>query len=340
MRTVMPRVFSGFIALLMAIPISAQRFDVFEIEMLPGGFIGQITPITPGGISAPAQQQPQMPAAPGTATMRGHVFAADGGQPLRKAQVRIFANDIRENRMATTDENGAYEFKDVRAGRYTSSASNGSYLTISYRQQRSTDAPKPLQILENQTVERLDLTLQRGGIITGRVVDEYGEPAPEIQIAVQRYMFMQGQRRLVPSGRPTTTNDIGEFRLFDIPPGQYYLSATWRNPNMGPNAPNDGTAYAPTFFPGTTNANDAQRITLAAGQQVDNVVMILNPIKAARVSGTATGADGKPMAPAMIMVTQTNTGFGFSMSVTAQVLPDGTFTVAALAPVDYALRPQ
>ncbi len=336
----MPRVFSGFIALLMAIPISAQRFDVFEIEMLPGGFIGQITPITPGGISAPAQQQPQMPAAPGTATMRGHVFAADGGQPLRKAQVRIFANDIRENRMATTDENGAYEFKDVRAGRYTISASKGSYLTISYGQQRATDAPKPLQILENQTVERLDLTLQRGGVITGRVVDEYGEPAPEIQIAVQRYMFMQGQRRLVPSGRPTTTNDIGEFRLFDIPPGQYYLSATWRNPNMGPNAPNDGTAYAPTFFPGTTNANDAQRITLAAGQQVDNVVMILNPIKAARVSGTATGADGKPMAPAMIMVTQTNTGFGFSMSGTAQVRPDGTFTVAGLAPGDYSLRAQ
>ncbi|MBZ5557337.1 MAG: carboxypeptidase-like regulatory domain-containing protein [Acidobacteriia bacterium] len=293
-----------------------------------------------GTISAPAQQQ-QTPTAPGTATLRGHIFAADSGRPLRKAQVRIFAGEIRENRMATTDENGAYEFKDVRAGRYSVSASKGSYVSIAYGQQRPTDASKPLEILDNQIVERLDLSLPRGGVITGRIVDEYGEPAPEIQIAAQRYQFIQGQRRLVPSGRMATTNDIGEFRLFGIPPGQYYISATWRNPNMSPNAnPSDRTAYAPTYFPGTTNANDAQRVTIAAGQQVDGVAMVLNPIKAARVSGTATGADGKPLTPAMIMVTQTNTGFGFSMTGTAQVRPDGTFTVVGLAPGDYSLRAQ
>jgi hypothetical protein len=273
--------------------------------------------------------------------MRGHVFAADSGQPLRKAQVRIFAGEIRENRMATTDENGAYEFRDVRAGRYTISASKGSFVNISYGQQRPTDAAKPLEILENQVVERVDLSLPRGGVITGRIVDEFGEPAPEIQIAVQRYQFTQGQRRLVPFSRMAATNDIGEFRLFGVAPGQYYLTATWRNPNMGPNAnPNDRTAYAPTYFPGTTNANEAQRITIAAGQQVDGVVMVLNPIKAARVSGTATGVDGKPLAPAMIMVSQTNTGFGFSMTGTAQVRPDGTFTVVGLAPGDYSLRAQ
>jgi protocatechuate 3,4-dioxygenase beta subunit len=260
---------------------------------------------------------------------------------LRKAQVRIFAGEIRENRMATTDQNGAYEFKEVRAGRYSISASKGSYLTISYGQQRATDAPKPLEILENQIVERLDLTLPRGGVITGRVVDEFGEPAPEIQIATQRYQFVQGQRRLVPAGRMASTNDIGEFRLYGISPGQYYLTATWRNPNIGPSAnPNDRTAYAPMYFPGTTNADSAQRLTLAAGQQLDGVVMILSPIKAARVSGTATGADGKPMAPAMIMVSQTNTGFGFSMSGATQVRPDGTFTVVGLAPGDYSLRAQ
>ena len=43
---------------------------------------------------------------PGTATLRGHVLAADTGRPLRKAQVRIFAGEIRENRLATTDDDG------------------------------------------------------------------------------------------------------------------------------------------------------------------------------------------------------------------------------------------
>jgi len=57
-------------------------------------------------LQPPQNQAPSAPA-PGTATIRGHVFAADTGEPLRKAQVRIVANEIRENRLATTDERGA-----------------------------------------------------------------------------------------------------------------------------------------------------------------------------------------------------------------------------------------
>src|SRR5436305_816925 len=78
--------------------------------------------------------QPQNPNAPppppGTATLRGHVLAADTGLPLRKAQVRIMAGDIRENRLATTDADGKFEFKDVRAGRYTIQVSKGSYVGL------------------------------------------------------------------------------------------------------------------------------------------------------------------------------------------------------------------
>ena len=137
------------------------------------------------------------------------------------------------------------------------------------------------------------------------------------------------------------TNDIGEFRLFGIPPGQYYLSATWRNTSgFNPNgSPSERTAYAPLYFPGTMNAAEAQRITISAGQQIDDLVMVLKPIKASRVSGTATGSDGKPLTPAMIMVMQTNLGFG-AMAGNAQVRPDGTFTVSGLAPGSYTLRAQ
>jgi hypothetical protein len=290
-------------------------------------------------------QVPQAPppaAPPGSARLRGHVFAADTGEPLRKAQVRIFAGEIRENRMATTDENGSYEFKEVRAGRYTISASKGNYVSVSYGQQRPTDAAKPLEILDNQTVERVDLTLPRGAVITGRVVDEFGEPAPEIQVAAQRYQFIQGQRRLVPSGRTAATNDIGEFRLFGIPPGQYYLSATWRSqPGLNPSGnATERTAYAPIYFPAALNVNEAQRITLTAGKELSDLVMVLKPVKASRVTGTAIGSDGKPMSPAFIMVMPSDGGFGFGPTGTAQVRPDGTFTIAGLAPGSYTLRAQ
>jgi Carboxypeptidase regulatory-like domain len=286
--------------------------------------------------------QPPPPGPPGTAILRGHVFAADSGQPLRKAQVRIFASEIRENRTTTTDESGVYEFKELRAGRYTVSASKGSYVGVSYGQLRPTDAPKLLDILNNQLVERVDLSLPRGSVVRGRVVDEFGEPASEVQIATERYQFVQGQRRLVPAGRTVTTNDIGEFRLFGIPPGQYYLTAKWRNPNgMMPNgSANDRTAYSPLYFPGTVNVTEAQRITLAAGQELADVVLVLQPTRASRVSGTVLGVDGKPLTPGMLMVVQTNVGFGMSMAGSTQMRPDGTFTVTGLAPGSYMLRAQ
>src|SRR3954466_2675704 len=228
-------------------------------------------------------------APPGTSTLRGQVVAADTGLPLRKAQVRIFAAEIRENRMATTDGDGRYEFKEVRAGRYTISANKGSYVGLSYGQQRPLDAPKPLQVLDNQTVERVDLSLPRGTVITGRIVDEFGEPMSDVQISPQRYEFVRGQRRMTPAGRQATTDDMGEFRLFGVPPGQYYLSATWRSNNNPMNA-EDRTAYAPIYFPGTDNVAQAQRLTLTAGQQISDVVMALKPMKATRITGTAIGS--------------------------------------------------
>lgn len=291
-----------------------------------------------GTLQPPPNQQQTAP--PGTATVRGHITAADTGQPLRKAQVRIVANEIRENRLATTDENGAYEFTDVRPARYTISATKGSYVTLSYGQSRTTDTPKPIEILDRQTVERLDLALPRGGIVTGRIVDDYGEPMSDVAMSLLRYVYMQGRRTLVPVGF-TTTNDLGEFRLFGIATGQYYLQATWRN--VAANSPDASPAarltFAPTFFPAATSSGDAQRLTVAAGREINDLVMVLRPAKAARVTGKATDADDKPLTPAMVMAVR-NSGMNVDVAGNGQVRPDGTFTINALAPGEYTLRAQ
>jgi hypothetical protein len=271
--------------------------------------------------------------------MRGHIFAADSGQPLRKALVRIFAGEINENRSTTTDTDGKYEFTAVRAGRYIVTAAKGSFVSLSYGQLRPFDAGKPLEILDGQTVERLDVALPRGSVVTGRILDEYGEPMPEVQIALQTYRFVQGKRRLVPAGRRASTDDMGEFRLFGMPPGQYILSATWIHNNIGSNAaPADNTAYAPVYFPGTNTPAQAQRLTLAVGQQLDEVVMAMRPVKATRISGSVTTSDGKPFA-GMLLVSQNDTS-GFEMQSAAPIRPDGKFELAGLAPGEYALLAQ
>src|SRR5207244_5579746 len=115
--------------------------------------------VLPGATVPPGTPPPQMPARDnpqrsGTARFRGHVFAADNGQPLRRAQVRATSPELRENRMATTDTNGAYELKDLPAGRYNLNASKGSFVNLSYGQLRPFEPGKPIEILDGQTIEK------------------------------------------------------------------------------------------------------------------------------------------------------------------------------------------
>jgi hypothetical protein len=319
--------------------IAAFLLSLFAVVSAAHGQAGTITPPAPPQRPGmpPSGTTPAGPPPPGTAILRGHVTAADTGQPLRKAQVRIFAPPT-ENRMVTTDVDGAYEFKEVRAGRYTITASKGSYVGLTYGQERPLEAGKPLEILEHQTVERLDFALPRGSVITGRIVDEFGEPMPEVQVAPMRYQFMQGRRQLMPTGRFGQTNDLGEFRIFGLPPGQYYVSATWRSQNFGPLNNADRTAYAPLYFPGTVDVAQAKRITVDVGQQIDGMVMALVPVKATKITGTATDSQGKPMT-GFLQVMQSNGSFGGFVQG-AQIRPDGTFTINGIPPGEYTLRAQ
>lgn len=296
-------------------------------------------PADPAGMPGPPQAPPrdgQQPAKPaGSATIRGHVVAAESGQPLRKAQVRIVSGELRENRLATTDGDGQYEFKEVVPGRYNVSASKGSYVALQYGQLRPFEPGKPLEVLATQTIEKVDFALPRGAIITGRIIDEFGEPLPDTMVAVQRYQNFNGQRRLVSAGRNGTTNDIGEFRIFAIPPGQYYLAATMRPTGMGDT--DDRSGYASTYFPGTPNLSEAQKLTVGLGQTITDLNMALMPTRTSRVSGTAVDSQGRPMS-GMVMSIPRGDAMSMMFGPPAQIKPDGTFAINGLTPGRYMLQ--
>jgi len=292
---------------------------------------------------AQPQPPPQMPprdnaqaAPPATAVIRGRVIAADTAQPLRKAQVRIFAPELRENRLATADADGKFEFKEVKAGRYNVTASKGSYVSLQYGQTRPFEPGKPLEIAAGQMLDKVDFVLPRGAIITGRLVDEFGDPLPDAMVSVQRYQNFNGQKRLAPAGRSATTNDVGEFRLFAVPPGQYFLSATLR-PMGGMGDSDDHTGYAPTYFPGTPNLAEAQRVTVGLGQTLTDLNMALLPTKTSRVSGTALDSQGRPMS-GMVMTVPRGDSMMMMFGPPAQIKADGSFAVSGLTPGRYMLQ--
>jgi protocatechuate 3,4-dioxygenase beta subunit len=292
-------------------------------------------PATPG-FPAPRRDSPLKV---GTARIRGRVVAADTGEPLRKAQVRAMSPELRESRLATTDREGLYEVAELPAGRYQLMASKGSFVQLQYGQTRPFEPGKPLEIADGQTIEHVDFGLPRGAVITGRVVDEFGEPVSDVMVAVSRYQFMQGRRQLMPAGRFGTTNDIGEYRIFGLPPGQYYLSATLRtSAPLDVTATGDRTGYAATYYPGTSNPSEAQRISVELGQLHSGIDVTLAPARLARISGSVFDADGKPVTSGILMLMQTNGGGFFTGGSAGQIKPDATFTIVNVAPGEYVLR--
>src|SRR5438477_11813819 len=192
--------------------------------------------------SAQASQQPPRDTAtqrvhptPSSGRIAGTVVTADTGKPVKRARVLATAVELPGGRAASTDEHGSYELNDLPPGRYSIAVSKSGFITLSYGQRRPMQAGTPLQLADGQQLKGIDFRLPRGGAIAGRIFDEDGDPIPGASVRVMRYQYQQGDRRLVQAGAGQT-DDKGQYRVWGLMPGDYYVTATARSvgPMVGP----------------------------------------------------------------------------------------------------------
>ena len=278
---------------------------------------------------------------PASGTIRGRVFAADTNAPLRRAQVLLAAGQLGVRRFATTDADGRYEFVEVAEGRYTITASKGSYVALQYGQRRAFEPGRPVALAEGQDLSQVDFALPRGSVITGRITDEFGEPLAGAFVQVQRYQYgPSGQRQLTFGGGSglVVTNDLGEFRAYGLMPGEYVVSGMLRQP-MSPQGgnPNDANeGFAPTFYPGTANAAEAELVRVELAQET-SIHLTLLAGRMARVSGVVIDSVGKPLAGVRLMV-RTAPGAGSMMTSNISTTgADGSFSLNNVPPGEYYL---
>lgn len=315
----------------------AVGVGVIDAGVLP--VPGVVSILAQAGGQAPARDN-MPPPRTGTSRVRGRVVDVDTGQPLRRAIVRISGVQIRESRSTATDTEGRYEFRDLPAGRYSLTATKSAYVTVNYGQRRLTEPGKPIDVGENQVADKIDFVLPRGGVITGRIVDEYGEPVANALVQTMQHRFVNGERRPMSTGPGATTPDTGDYRLWGLGPGDYYVSVTPRAnaPAMPNDNSDDRAGYAASYYPGTASLADAQRVTIAAGQTASGVDIMLTPTRTSKVTGTAIDSNGKPVSGGMVMAMQRSIDGGMRGNVGGQIRPDGSFTVSGLTPGDYVLR--
>ena len=322
----MQRAFVLLLALLLCFslePLSAQRGA--GAGQPAGGRGGRALPQRPG--RGGTQER-------GTAVISGTVIAADNGTPVRRADVRVSAGTRRSGRVVTTDAEGKYEVRDLPAGRWTVTVSKGGFITQQYGQQRPFELVEPIELADRGRFVA-DFALARGGAISGRLFDEFGDAITGARVQVLRSRMVQGRRRLAPTGAFGQTDDLGAFRVFGLPPGEYYVAATIPVAGAAGAAPD---TFVPTYYPGTTTMGDAQRITIGASQEQANVNFAVLPVRAVEVSGTIVTSTGAP-APAMISLVNTSELDEGALPVTssARVQADGRFTIARVVPGSYVL---
>lgn len=316
-----------------------------------GGFPGGQGPQGPGQGAAgrgqrPARAQPQQADAPrGTSILRGQIIAADSGAPIRRAQVRINAPDAREARVATTDAQGRFEIKELPAGRYTMSASKGGFVSLQYGQRRPTESGTPIDLGDAQTIDKLTIALPRGSVLGGRITDEFGEPVANAAVTAFRYAYVAGARRLQAAGQNArdTTDDQGHYRLFGLPPGDYYVSAILRT--GGPEAADPSgevSGYASTYFPGTPNLAEASRVTLAVSQENTGINFALIATKLVHVTGQMLSSNGTPAANGVVMLMPAGAGgrpaMGLGGGNAGRVDQTGAFRITNVAPGRYQVQ--
>ena len=197
-----------------------------------GGRGGRGQGAAPGTLpEQPRDARGNQQVAAGSAAIAGMVVVTGTGQPARRARVTLNATEGGGSRTAMTDDEGRYAFNDLAAGRYTVSVSKTGHVGITYGQTRPGRPGTPIQLTDGQKFAA-NLQLPRGSVITGTVVDEYGEANAGTQVRVMRYV-MQGGRRTLQQAGNGSTDDRGIYRVFGLQPGDYLVSAVPRNAGPG-----------------------------------------------------------------------------------------------------------
>lgn len=277
--------------------------------------------------------------------VRGRVLAVESNTPVGKAVLSLRSEaNLRGERPRTvrTNARGEYEFKDLKPGKYVLSVARNGFVSQSYGQKDNQDfagqqVGTTLSLGPGEVLGDIEFELIRAGVVEGRVVDQDNEPLALVSVMLSSYRSIGGERSLIPASR-AQTDDRGQFRLFDIPPGSYFLSAAASGFRfIGGDEPEE-RSFPPTYYPGVLSPEQATKVQVAAGVEVGGFHFTLIETLSYSVSGRVLAADGRPAHSVWVMTVKQSPESILSVGGRgANTDLYGNFRVANLLPGKYRL---
>lgn len=293
---------------------------------------------------------------------------ADPPRPLRRATILLNAPGS-DGRTTVTDDSGRFVFSGLPEGRYNVIVSKRGWMRMNYGATGSGRPGTPIQLAAGQHAT-ITMKIPRPAVITGTVLDENGQPPPGVSMVVMQYRYDSGERRLVRvGGYASGPDERGQYRIFGLAPGEYYLVASGTRDIFGPgsdlhltsdvdvqqatnaieggpavpmtNVPQRSVGSAPMYYPGTPSIAQATPITVRAGEERTGIDFVTPYATTARIDGTVTGLDGSPVAAGTqvsLVATDPNiASLGFEAMRRSVTDASGAFRFAGISPGNYVL---
>jgi hypothetical protein len=289
-------------------------------------------------------------------TVAGQVISRLDGAPIRKASVLLRAagdNALtpRDSFLTEANSEGHFAVSGVPPGIYECIASHSGFATKSVSR---TGVVPQINVVRGQPVAGLVLRLMPFGVISGRVLDAEGDPVSNANVDALQYNYSTNGKTLAIQSR-VTTNDRGEFRLFGLYPGAYYVRAMpqgdriegstvslgssgfFRTYALTSRAPVRGPVPPPlhmTFYPGETDASKAVAIDVPAGAEARPIEIRLDRLTLHSIRGAT------PAGSSLSFVIEKRPFDHTFQWGGMQSQRDGIFEIPALPPGSYSLTAQ
>ena len=279
-------------------------------------------------------------------TIEGSVLNAATGEAVKKVTVNLrqLNNRSMSNYVASTDASGHYKFENVDPGRYNLSADKTGFVQQQYGAKGPARPGTMLTLTAGQNMKDAVFKLIPQGVVTGRVVDEDGDPVRGVILQSQTYRYNNGKKQLTPSGM-ATTNDLGEYRIFGLAPGRYYVTAFHQNQQqqgvvVDPKK-NYEEGYGPVYYPNASTAEAAAPLEITPGAQLRGIDLTLTKTRTVLLRGVVTAsATNKPVRANITLMGRESNGMSMSRASGRSVDDKGNFEIRGVVPGSYFLVAQ
>jgi protocatechuate 3,4-dioxygenase beta subunit len=233
-----------------------------------------------------------------------------------------------------TDQTGNYRIADIRPGTYQVGPVTPAFVV------ENDEASNSLVMAEGETLENINFSLVRGGVITGKITDSEGQPLIEQQVTVapvedqsSRMQFNNVIR--FPYGQ-IATDDRGIYRAFGLRQGKYKVSVGVANGQLPGRAQQP---YRETFHPAVTDSRKATVIEVTEGSETNNIDIVTGPAATTfKVTGRIVdGESGKPLANITYGVAHIRENGSESSSGGVASNADGEFKLENVLPGKYLI---